>query len=189
VAEAFAAFVLTGGKSARMGRDKALMPIDGVPMAKRVAGALEQAGAATVTCVGGDLVALRALGLVAVVDEWEAGPLGGVISSLGATGASLSLLAPCDLLDPNPSALRELVVALHHTDDAMVAVPVVGGVWRPLPAAIRTSCRAQLLEAFNAGERAVHRAIDPLPRVEVAAGPFADADTPEDLAKGPRDGR
>src|SRR5437016_12106711 len=106
VDERFDAFVLTGGKSERMGRDKALMPIDGVPMATRVARALEQAGADNVTCVGGDVIALRELGLVAVVDEWEGtGPLGGVISSLGATSAPLSLVAPCDLLDPSPNSL------------------------------------------------------------------------------------
>ena len=182
--------MLTGGKSERMGRDKALMTIDGVPMAKRVARALEQAGADSVTCVGGDVVALRELGLVVMADEWEGtGPLGGVISSLDATGASLSLVAPCDLLDPNPNSLHELVVALRHTDGAMVAVPPVGGVWRPLPAAIRTGCRPQLLEAFVAGERAVHRAMARLERVEVAAGPFADVDTPADLPGGLQDGR
>ena len=66
---------------------------------------------------------------------------------------------------------------------------VVGGVWRPLPAAIRTGCRPQLLEAFVAGERAVHRAMARLERVEVAAGPFADVDTPDDLPGGLQDGR
>ena len=34
---AFAGAVLTGGRSSRMGRDKATLPVDGVPMAARVA--------------------------------------------------------------------------------------------------------------------------------------------------------
>ena len=190
VGERFDAFVLTGGKSERMGRDKALVPIDGVAMAKRVARALEQAGATRVICVGGDVDALRDLGLVAVVDEREGtGPLGGVLSSLDAATESVSLVAPCDLLDPNPSSLHRLVLALLHAEEAMVAVPLAGGVWRPLPAAMRTICRPQLEDAFVGGERAAHRAMARLRRVEVAAGPFADADTPDDLAKGPQDGR
>ena len=38
-----------------MGRDKATLEIDGVAMATRVAGALTDAGAAEVFCVGGDV--------------------------------------------------------------------------------------------------------------------------------------
>ena len=46
-----------------MGRDKALIEVDGVPMAQRVAGALADGGADPVLCVGGDQDALEALGL------------------------------------------------------------------------------------------------------------------------------
>ena len=51
---AFAGAVLTGGRSSRMGRDKATLPVDGVPMAARVADALRRAGAEPVLAVGGD---------------------------------------------------------------------------------------------------------------------------------------
>ena len=58
---AFAGAVLTGGRSSRMGQDKATLPVDGVPMAARVAGALRRAGAEPVLAVGGDQTALEAL--------------------------------------------------------------------------------------------------------------------------------
>ena len=52
--ERFAGAVLTGGLSARMGRDKALLRVDGVPMAVRVATALRAGGADPVAAIGGD---------------------------------------------------------------------------------------------------------------------------------------
>ncbi|HJR26495.1 MAG TPA: NTP transferase domain-containing protein, partial [Acidimicrobiales bacterium] len=42
----FTGVVLCGGRSTRMGRDKALLELHGVPMARRVADALTAAGAA-----------------------------------------------------------------------------------------------------------------------------------------------
>ena len=37
-------YVLAGGRSSRMGRDKALIPVDGVPLAARIADVLAAAG-------------------------------------------------------------------------------------------------------------------------------------------------
>ncbi|WP_434127450.1 molybdenum cofactor guanylyltransferase, partial [Enterococcus faecium] len=58
----FAGAVLTGGDSRRMGTDKALIEVDGGPLARRVANALRAAGADPVIAVGGDLEALGDLG-------------------------------------------------------------------------------------------------------------------------------
>ena len=57
--------VLCGGRSARFGRDKALVHIDGQPMAEQVARVVESAGCSPVVFVGG--VGDRALGLRAAV--------------------------------------------------------------------------------------------------------------------------
>lgn len=80
----FAGAVLCGGASRRMGRDKALIPVDGRTLAGRVADALDAAGASPVVAVGGDLAALRAEGLTAVPDAMPgAGPLAGIVTALG----------------------------------------------------------------------------------------------------------
>jgi molybdopterin-guanine dinucleotide biosynthesis protein A len=164
-----------------MGRDKALLPMANEPMAVRVVHALEEAGAREVVCVGGDTAALRALGLNAIEDDYpDGGPLGGVISGLSRSDEHITLVAPCDLLEPDPAAFVALVAALMRSD-ALVAVPTVDGVWRPLPAAFREESRRGLVEAFEAGERAVHRAIGRLAFVAVDVGPLPDADTPEDF--------
>jgi len=174
--------VLTGGRSERMGRDKALIAIGGEPMASRVVHALEDAGATEVVCVGGEVEALRQIGHDAVVDDTpDAGPLGGILAGMAWAHEPITVVAPCDLLDPSARPFTALVVALVGSD-AMAAVPIVDGSWRPLPAALRRDARQALADAFADGERAVHRAMERLDFLAVDVGPFHDADTPEDLS-------
>jgi molybdopterin-guanine dinucleotide biosynthesis protein A len=173
--------VLTGGRSERMGHDKALLRIDGEAMAVRAEHALKDAGAVEVACIGGDLGALRALGLVALDDEFpNAGPLGGVLTAMAWAREEITVVTPCDFLMPEAQAFRDLVAALVSSD-AMAAMPIVDGQWRPLPAAVRTRVRPALFDVFARGERAVHRAMERLDFVAVDVGVLADADTPEDL--------
>ena len=54
--------VLCGGASRRMGRDKALIAVDGVLMAERVAQALTVGGCGEVVFVGGNAEALAVAG-------------------------------------------------------------------------------------------------------------------------------
>jgi molybdopterin-guanine dinucleotide biosynthesis protein A len=71
-----------------MGRDKALLPVGGVPMALRVADALRAAGADEVVAVGGDATALAALGLTVVPDDHPGvGPLAAIVTALAAGAA------------------------------------------------------------------------------------------------------
>jgi molybdenum cofactor guanylyltransferase len=81
---AFAGAVLCGGASRRMGRDKALIALEGRALAVRVAEAVAAAGASGVVAVGGDLEGLRAAGLAAVPDRDGpgAGPLAGILTAL-----------------------------------------------------------------------------------------------------------
>src|SRR5688572_23504876 len=77
--------VLTGGRSTRMGQDKALLEIDGEPMARRAGRVLAEAGATRVVAVGGDARALRAIGMEVVADPRQGdGPLAGIAAALHA---------------------------------------------------------------------------------------------------------
>ncbi len=81
--------VLTGGASRRMGRTKALIDIDGVPMAGRVAAALRGAGCISVVAYGGSPVELDTLGMPILPDRYPGtGPLGGVLGVLELFAAS-----------------------------------------------------------------------------------------------------
>jgi molybdopterin-guanine dinucleotide biosynthesis protein A len=188
---AFTGAVLCGGASRRMGRDKALLTVDGEALAARVATALRAAGAGEVVAVGGDAAALGALGLPVVPDsEPGAGPLTGIVTALGrpAPAGGVVFVAACDLVAPSPAAIRATVAALAAAPDGDVAVPVAGGRRQWVHGAWRAAAAAPLAAAFAAGERAVHAAVAAagLRVVEVAVDPgaVADADAPGDLPAG-----
>lgn len=174
--------VLAGGASTRMGRPKAFIEIDGTTLLDRAVTALTEAGIEPVVVVGGDAAAIEAAGHVFIPDAHPGeGPLGGVITALGATDREVVVILACDLLDASSLAVRSLVGALGTGD---VAVPVVDGRAQWLHAAWRRSARPTLEAAFAAGERAPRRALDGLSVVEVLDGSpcwYADADTPADL--------
>lgn len=179
--------VLTGGASRRMGRDKALLEVEGATLAERVVACLVTAGVDDVVCVGGDRDALQARGLAVLADRLPGqGPLGGVLTALDHpdAGDAVVILA-VDLADPDPHLVRELVAALH--DDADLVVPLVDdrrqwlhGVWR------RATATPVVAAALAAGERAVHRGASGLrvrDLVDVSPTAVADLDRPEDLTQ------
>lgn len=187
-ADRFDGYVLCGGASRRMGRDKALVEVDGVAMARRVADALASAGAERVVAVGGDADALRRLGLHVVPDGWPGeGPLGGILTALedpdGA--ASVAVVLACDLTDPDPAAIVRTVQGRVGFD---AAVPVVGGRHQWLHAAWDRRTAGILTDVFAAGERSVAGAslsLQVATLEQVPADAVHDADRPEDLANRP----
>jgi molybdopterin-guanine dinucleotide biosynthesis protein A len=183
VADGFSGVVLTGGRSTRMGQDKSLLVVDGEAMATRVMRALREAGASEVACVGGDVDALHALGMIAIPDETpDAGPLGGLLAGMAWAAEPATIVAPCDLTDPSAAQFQQLLGAFVDSD-ALAAVPIVDGRWRPLPVVVRAAAHDELSQAFAAGERAVHRAIERIDFLAVDVGAVPDADTPEDLSR------
>ena len=186
-ADRFDGYVLCGGASRRMGRDKALVPVDGVAMARRVADALRAAGAERVVAVGGDGPALRELGVDTRPDRWPGeGPLGGLVTALGDLGPGASPVAvvlSCDLTDPDPAAIARMVrVRADHDSDASVPVVACRPQW--LHAAWHRRAAGILADVFEAGERSLAGAALSL-RVatldDLAPAAVHDADRPEDL--------
>jgi molybdenum cofactor guanylyltransferase len=170
--------ILCGGASTRMGTDKATLEVAGVAMARRVADSLAAAGCARVVAIGGDPAALGRLGLEQVPDDFPGeGPLGGVLTAL-ALGSPVLVVA-CDLPNLRPDTCNELVAALGQHDASIArsdrAEPLCA-VWS---AAAEPSLRAQ----FDAGERAMHRAIEGLDTawVTVPAAEVRNINTPDDL--------
>jgi molybdopterin-guanine dinucleotide biosynthesis protein A len=169
-----------------MGRDKALVPVDGVPLAAVVARALAAAGADPVVAVGGDLEGLRAAGLTAVPDPHQgAGPLAGIATALRHLDADVVVVLACDLPNASPDAVRAVVVALRAQPEAHVAVPVLDGRPEPLHAAWRRSALPVVEAALAGADGAVRPVLAALGAVEVEGlDPrwFANANRPADLA-------
>jgi molybdopterin-guanine dinucleotide biosynthesis protein A len=168
-----------------MGRDKALIVVDGQPLVRRVARALDAAGAAPVFVVGGDHARIGALGLATVADRYPGeGPLGGVLTALHAAPTTVVAVLATDLVAPDPAAIRALRRALGPHD---VAVPVSGARRHFHHAVWHIRARTVLDDVFARGERAIKRAVRDLAVVEVAdldETALADADTPDELPGG-----
>lgn len=179
---AFDGAVLAGGASTRMGRDKALIEVDGVAMVTIAVEALRDAGAADVVVIGGDRSAIEALGHRWVPDLHPGeGPLGGIITALSAATADVVAVLACDHIAAAAPAVRIVVGALGDGD---VAIPVVEGRSQTLHAAWRRSVLPRLEAVFVDGGRSVRDGLDVLDVVQILDGDpcwFADADRPEDL--------
>ncbi len=177
----FAGAVLVGGRSSRMGTDKARLVIDGMALADRAAGVLEAAGADPVVFVGADPGRGRARRPV-VDDRFPGeGPMGGVVSALGSIGHDLVGVVACDMPALAVDEFHRLLGAIGAAD---VAVTVAAGIDQPLHALWSRQALPVLARAFDDGERSLRRALGLLAVVRVPAGDplhLIDIDTPEDL--------
>jgi molybdopterin-guanine dinucleotide biosynthesis protein A len=166
-----------------MGVDKALLLVDGIPMAVRVASVLADAGATQVLAVGGDVAALQAAGLDARPDPRQGdGPLAGLLEAFALATEPVAVVVACDLPWLGRGTIQAIVGTLLASQ-AAVAVARTGRR-EPLCAAWRVAAvREPVGAAFAAGERAVHAVLAGLAVVEVPveAGDLRNVNRPEDL--------
>ncbi|HTP89378.1 MAG TPA: molybdenum cofactor guanylyltransferase [Bryobacteraceae bacterium] len=144
-----AGFVLAGGHSSRMGRDKALLRQLGVPLVVRAAAAVAQVvGSVTIL---GDPDVYGHFGWPTIADEEPGlGPIGGLLTALGHTRAEWNLLVACDMPDLAPPLLRELIRKTARNRKRCIA-PVVDGEFEPLCAIYRRSALPEVRAAIDAG--------------------------------------
>jgi molybdopterin-guanine dinucleotide biosynthesis protein A len=175
-----------------MGRTKALIDIDGVPMAALVAGALRDAGCASVVAYGGDPVELDSLGLAVLPDQYPGcGPLGGVLGVLELFAATDAMVAgafvvACDLPALTGSDLAGLIGSARDNPDADVVVARTSDI-EPTCAIWNPMVIEPLRRWFDEGERALHVAIGRLSVVvvDLDAAALRNINTPEDLDRYP----
>jgi molybdopterin-guanine dinucleotide biosynthesis protein A len=153
-----AAFVLAGGKSSRMGQDKALLEIAGQPLIERTVD-FARAVAHPVRGVGG-ASRFASLNLDAVEDDFPGqGPLGGIATALRATNTEWNLILACDL----PYLTREWLEYLTHRSQKSPADAVVPSNLRqnyePLCACYRKRCALEAANAVGAGHLKVQEFI------------------------------
>ena len=182
--------VLMGGASRRMGRDKALVEVDGLPMASRVAAALTAAGCRSVVAVGGDAAVHARLGLASVPDRWPGeGPLGAIVTVLGqldGLDADAAMVASCDLPWLDRATVDALIARFVAAAGSVDAVVAHSDRLEPLCAVWARQAHQPLERLVLEGERAVHRALASLRvvTVQVDAAAVANVNSPADLPGG-----
>jgi molybdopterin-guanine dinucleotide biosynthesis protein A len=184
-----AAFILAGGKSTRMGTDKAFVLLDGRTLLAR---ALELARAVTSDVrIVGDAAKFRKFAPVVEDIFRGCGPLAGIHAALRATTADLNLMLAVDLPFVTP-ALLEFLIARARSSAASVTVPRCGGRWQPLCAAYRRQFGDVAEKGLLAGRYRVDALFAPqtthvigedeLEAAGFSAEMFRNLNTPEELA-------
>jgi molybdopterin-guanine dinucleotide biosynthesis protein A len=128
----FSAVILAGGKSRRMGNDKAFLSLDGKPLLLRQIESAREIGAEEIFISGKPESDYTAFGCGVLTDRFEdAGPLSGVERALAAASNSLLLVLAVDMPGMNAMPLREI---LGRCTQNRGAIPRVAGQLEPLAA-------------------------------------------------------
>jgi molybdopterin-guanine dinucleotide biosynthesis protein A len=168
-----AGLVLCGGRSSRMGRDKALIEIEGEPLVRRVARLLAEA-ASPVILAPGRPGRLGELGLAEVEDERpDSGPLAGIVAGLAASPTRLLAVVAVDMPLASPAVFR-LLASLHRGEDAVV--PVTSSGPQPLHAVYSVSALGALRVRLMEGDLRLGDALARLRVREVVEEEWAVAD-------------
>ena len=159
--EGVAGIVLAGGMSRRLGRDKALEPVGGEPLLRRVIGRLSEVSQETVVVVAD---AERATGLLlpdsarVAVDVYPGkGSLGGIFSGLSASGLDWGIVVACDMPFLNVDLLRHMLLLRKGCD---AVVPVVEGRPEPTHAVYSRGCLASIESRLQADDLKIARFFD-----------------------------
>ena len=143
------AIVLAGGRSSRMGRPKALLPFDGIPLITHLVDALS-ASFPEVVVVASPEQDLPRLPVTLVRDRIpHQGPVGGIYYGLSAAAGDVSFVTSCDSVFLNPALVAHVVSRIEGHD---VAVPHWEGRYQPLHAAYRRSVLPYLDEQLERGD-------------------------------------
>jgi molybdenum cofactor guanylyltransferase len=149
--------LLTGGRSRRMGRDKATLPVEGRPLGLRPVEAL-RALVDEVVVAGPRLPGLEARAVADAVPG--GGPLAGVVAGLTAARTPLAVVAACDMPSLLPALVSLLLGRLESRPELLAACCRGPRGLEPLPLALRTAASAPLGAALAAGVRALREAVD-----------------------------
>ncbi len=129
------AFILAGGKSTRMGADKAFVTLDGRTLLAR---ALELARAVTPDVrVVGDPAKFAGFGPVVEDVFRDCGPLGGIHAALRVSNTELNLILAVDVPLVSLALLQYLIRRARDSASATITVVGAGGGWQPLCAVYR----------------------------------------------------
>ena len=182
--------ILAGGVSSRMGQNKALMEINGVPMIsvvyRAVAELFEEVLLVTNAPEWYDFIPCRK-----IADIYPAmGPLGGIHAALSHCSTERVFITACDMPELDVPLIRELCNIRCSAD---VVIPETPGGLEPLHGVYDKSCLPKMEKMLGAGERRVLSFLEMaearlVPRGRIALtnpnfSSFRNINTPEDFQR------
>jgi len=143
-----AGFVLAGGRSSRMGTEKAFVPFAGEPLVTHALRTLREAGLSA--SIAGARSALKQFAPVVTDLEADRGPLGGICSALAWTELRWSLFLPVDL-PLLPSSLVAFLLDSARALSSAVTVVAVNGYAQTFPVVLDRAALPWLSAALASG--------------------------------------
>ncbi|MFB4321738.1 molybdenum cofactor guanylyltransferase [Priestia sp. BR_2] len=143
---------LAGGASRRMGRNKALLPMEGMSLIERTVHALDKVSGRVILSAN-DPEPYQFLGLECVPDLYVGqGPMAGLHAALKSSRSTWNLVAACDMPYIHERFLQGLLDLANKQDTAEAVIPVVEGRMHPLLAAYRRETAESLERRLIRGQ-------------------------------------
>lgn len=179
------AFILIGGRSSRMGRDKATLEIGGKTFVERARDTISNAfPASAITLVAARLDQVSN-DLPVIVDiHKDRGPLGGLDAALKHSTEDCAFILACDMPLVTETSLQFLASFIDGDHDAVVPIQPDGRL-QPLCAFYRVAaCQSVVNEMLSSTDTLATAAIFDRVRtctVQVSGDVFTNVNTPEEF--------
>lgn len=155
--------ILAGGKSTRMGRDKATLILDSEPLIQRVYGVAREVFDNTIV-VSNNIKALPGMNIPIIEDVVALqSPLAGIVSALIHTGADYVFALACDMPFLSGEAIKYMLDNINGED---IIIPKTEKGYEPFHAIYGRSCISYMLTCI---ERRRYRVTDIFPYLSVKA--------------------
>jgi molybdopterin-guanine dinucleotide biosynthesis protein A len=151
--------ILAGGRSSRMGRDKACLEIGGISFFEKVLAVFRSLFPRVL--IAGDRPDLAGPDLPCFPDRYPGSAMGGLYTALAEAETPFIFVAPCDLPFPSPELIRAI---LHRRSGFDVVVLRTPAGLEPLFAIYGRNCLGPMREML---EQKQYRIYDLFPRVRV----------------------
>jgi len=184
------ACILAGGRSTRMGTDKAFVPLNGRTLLAR---ALDLARQVTSDVrIVGDRKKFAPFAPV-VEDQFPGcGPLAGIHAALRSSHSDLNVILAVDTPFVSLALLQHLITRARNCPSALVTVPRANGGWQPLCAVYRRLFAAAAEQALAQGRYKIdalfrEASVEQIGEEELETAGFSlrifqNVNTPEELA-------
>lgn len=178
------AVILAGGKSARYGTPKGLVPINGKPLIENLIDEIKVSGIEKIYLSTDETEIYSEFNLEVISDEYtESGPLAGIHSALKTTGDESILVLSCDMPNITSVELKRLIEKANESDAGLIYVSTPSRE-HPLCSVFKSTLLPKIITALENQELSV---LDFCHSVENEIvffhddEPFLNLNTPDDL--------